>query len=191
MVWLTSSYLRTRIADISIEYQEYQQNIPASTGRRLEYWQKSLRFFADAPLFGNGTGSTQQLFERAAVGKTGLAADVTANPHNQTLNVAVQWGLTGIVALYAMWLAHLLLFRGEDLANWIGLLVVIQNLVSSLFNSHLFDFVEGWMYVLGVGIAGGMSLRARRRSGESQGSPVSGPPESGFRRFKPVQLSRF
>ena len=164
-VWLTSPYLRARIADFSIEYQEYQQNIPASTGRRLEYWQKSLGFFADAPVFGNGTGSTRQLFERAAVGQTGLAAEVTANPHNQTLNVAIQWGLAGIVALYAMWLAHLLLFRGEGLANWIGLLVVIQNVVSSLFNSHLFDFVEGWMYVLGVGIAGGMSLRARRGKG--------------------------
>jgi len=44
--------------------------------------------------------------------------------------------------------------------------------VSSLFNSHLFDFVEGWMYVLGVGIAGGMSFRARRHSGASQGSPT-------------------
>ena len=60
-----------------------------------------------------------------------------------------------------MWLAHLLLFRGAGLANWIGLVVVVQNFVSSLFNSHLFDFVEGWIYVLGVGIAGGISLRAR------------------------------
>src|SRR6202022_3331756 len=161
-VWFTSSYLRTRIADISVEYQDYQQNIPASTGRRLEYWQKSLRFFAASPIFGNGTGSTRQLFERDAVGQTGLAAEVTGNPHNQTLNVAVQWGMTGILALYAMWLAHLLLFRGDGLSNWIGLLVVVQNVVSSLFNSHLFDFHEGWMYVLGVGIAGGMTLGNRK-----------------------------
>jgi O-antigen ligase len=160
-VWSASPYFRTRIADFSTEYQNYQQNISAATGKRLEFWQKSFKFFMEAPLFGNGTGSTGQLFERDAVGQTGLAAEVTANPHNQTLNVAVQWGITGIVALYAMWLAHLLLFRGEDMANWIGLLVVVQNLVSSLFNSHLFDFVEGWMYVLGVGVAGGMRLRAR------------------------------
>ena len=37
----------------------------------------------------------------------------------------------------------------------IGLMVVLQNVFSSLFNSHLFDFHEGWMYVLGVGVAGG------------------------------------
>ena len=35
---------------------------------------------------------------------------------------------------------------------------MVQNIFTSLFNSHLFDFHEGWMYVLGVGIAGGMTL---------------------------------
>ena len=44
---------------------------------------------------------------------------------------------------------------------WIGLMVVLQNIFTSLFNSHLFDFHEGWMYVLGVGVAGGMVLRAK------------------------------
>jgi O-antigen ligase len=62
-----------------------------------------------------------------------------------------------------MWLCHLLLFPARTLAAWIGLVVIVQNLVSSLLNSHLFDFHEGWMYVLGVGVAGGMSLRAFHR----------------------------
>jgi len=72
----------------------------------------------------------------------------------------VQWGALGVIVLYAMWIAHLLMFRGGGLASWIGLLVVIQNMLTSLFNSHLFDFAEGWMYVLGVGVAGGLMLRA-------------------------------
>ncbi|MDP1533309.1 MAG: O-antigen ligase family protein, partial [Rubrivivax sp.] len=163
-IWSTSPYLRGRIAGIAAEYQDYQQNIAQSTGLRLEYWRKSLKFFGASPVFGHGTGSTLQLFERDAVGQIGLAAEVTRNPHNQTLNVAVQWGAIGIVALYAMWFAHLLLFRGGGPANWIGLLVVVQNVVSSLFNSHLFDFHQGWMFVMGVGVAGGMSLAARRRA---------------------------
>jgi O-antigen ligase len=58
---------------------------------------------------------------------------------------------------------HLLLFRRDGLAAWIGLLVVVQNIFTSLFNSHLFDFTEGWMYVLGVGVAGGMLLTKRSR----------------------------
>jgi hypothetical protein len=37
---------------------------------------------------------------------------------------------------------------------------VVENVLTSLFNSHLFDFQEGWIYVLGVGIAGGMVLRS-------------------------------
>ena len=56
----------------------------------------------------------------------------------------------------------MLLFRGEGLANWIGLLVVVQNIFTSLFNSHIFDFHEGWMYVLGVGVAGGLVAEGAR-----------------------------
>ena len=34
-----------------------------------------------------------------------------------------------------------------------------ENIVSSLFNSHLFDFGQGWLYVFGVGVIGGVVLR--------------------------------
>jgi O-antigen ligase len=187
-IWFTSPYVRARIADVASDFRDYQHNTVSPTGQRLEYWRKSLKFFAASPVIGHGTGSTRQLFERDAGGQTGLAAEVTRNPHNQTLNVAVQWGLIGIVALYAMWLAHLLLFRGGGPANWIGLLVVVQNVVSSLFNSHLFDFHEGWMYVMGVGVAGGMSLAARRRSGATEAVP-SGTIGAGLSRL-PYSSSR-
>ena len=161
LAWVASPQLRWTTDTFLRDYQLYKEkNIPTSIGLRLEYWQKSLRLFAEAPVIGHGTGSTRGLFEQAAVGRVGAAADVVSNPHNQTLNIAVQWGVVGIVALYAMWLSHLLLFRGEGLVAWIGLLVVVQNIFTSLFNSHLFDFHEGWMYVLGVGVAGGMVLKA-------------------------------
>jgi O-antigen ligase len=132
---------------------------------RLEFWQKSLRFIAEAPVIGHGTGSTRGLFEQAATGPKVLAgSQVVSNPHNQTLHVAIQWGVLVVIVLYAMWWRHFVLFRGEGLATWIGLLVVVQNIFTSLFNSHLFDFHEGWMYVLGVGVAGGMVLSARREA---------------------------
>ena len=83
---------------------------------------------------------SQGLFEQAAHGPDWARAQVFANPHNQTLNVAIQWGVVGVVVLYAMWLLHLLLFRGDGLASWIGLLVVVQNVLTSLFNSHHFRF---------------------------------------------------
>ena len=71
-----------------------------------------------------------------------------------------------------MWIAHLLLFRGLGLAAWVGLAVVAQNIVGSLFNSHLFDFHEGWMYVLGVGVAGGMVLRTGSGAASGPGATV-------------------
>jgi hypothetical protein len=38
----------------------------------------------------------------------------------------------------------------------------LQNIVGSLFNSHLFDFVQGWVYAVGVGVAGVMALKRPR-----------------------------
>jgi O-antigen ligase len=161
LAFAASPKLRWTIETFSRDYTLYKdENRATSMGLRLEYWQKSLRFFANAPVLGHGTGSTQRLFEQAAVGRVGAAADVVRNPHNQTLNVAIQWGLLGIILLYAMWSSHLWLFRGDGLMAWIGLMVVVQNFFTSLFNSHIFDFNEGWMYVLGVGIAGAAMLKA-------------------------------
>jgi O-antigen ligase len=164
LAWATSPQLRWKAETVLMDYQLYKErNAPTSIGQRLEFWQKSLRFFAEAPILGHGTGSTRGLFEQAAVGQVGAAAQVVGNPHNQTLNVAIQWGAIGVVVLYAMWLMHLLLFRGDGLAAWIGLMVVVQNIFTSLFNSHIFDFHEGWMYVLGVGVAGGLLKHQQRR----------------------------
>ena len=160
--WAVSPQFDVALERFSQDYRFYKKGIPSSTAERLEYWTHALTFLADAPLIGNGTGSTKQLYEQAARSPewaTGIR--VFPNPHNQTLAVAIQWGVLGIAALYAMWLVHLLMFRGDGLANWIGLLVVVQNIFTSLFNSHIFDFHEGWMYVLGVGVAGGMVLKAR------------------------------
>ena len=167
LAWTASPQLQATTERFARDYRIYKEfNQPTSIGLRLEFWEKSLRFFAEAPVIGHGTGSTRGLFEAAATGPAVLAqGQVIGNPHNQTLNVAVQWGTVGVVILYAMWFSHLLLFRGEGLVAWIGLMVVLQNIFTSLFNSHLFDFHEGWMYVLGVGVAGGMVLRARSRRG--------------------------
>jgi O-antigen ligase len=159
---ILSPHLRWTAATFARDYEFYREfNLPTSIGMRLEFWQKSLRFVSEAPILGHGTGSIRALFEESAVDQVGAAAEVVANPHNQTLNVAIQWGVIGVVVLYGLWLSHLLLFRGDDLMTWLGLLVVVQNVFTSLFNSHLFDFNEGWIYVLGVGIAGGMTMAAK------------------------------
>lgn len=157
---LSSPYLRDRVSSLFKEIEHYDptKSSPESAAQRLELWTKSLDFVAQAPIIGHGTGTIGELFRRSSVEQTGLPALMTRNPHNQTLAVSIQLGLIGVALLYSMWIAHFLLFReGQDLAAWIGLLVVVQNVVGSLFNSHLFDFTQGWLYIFGVGVAGGMT----------------------------------
>jgi O-antigen ligase len=159
-LWMTSPYLRDRATSVFSQTEKFEyENKTTSTGQRIVYWTKSLHIIENAPLIGHGTGSITEMFRRAALGQSGIWAEVPSNPHNQTIVVAIQLGLIGATALWAMWVSHFLLFRGAGFAAWLGLIVVAQNVVGSLFNSFLFDFTEGWLYVLGVGVAGGMVLR--------------------------------
>jgi O-antigen ligase len=163
-LWYTSSSLQRRVAMVPQEILTFDpQGTPTSSGERIEFWRKSIAFIADAPIIGHGTGSILDQFRRSVAGQTGIAAEVAANPHNQIFAMMIQFGLVGAVLLLAMWAAHLLLFRCAGWPATIGLMVVVQNIVGSLFNSHLFDFVEGWIYVWGVGVVGGMVLQRKKQ----------------------------
>lgn len=116
---------------------------------------KSLSFVETVPIVGHGTGSILEQFQHAAVGQTRASSVPSTNPHNQIFAVAIQLGLVGTVALMAIWAAHVMPFRGD------GLIVVVQAIVAALFNSHLFDFTQSWLYVFGVGVVGGTVLRAQ------------------------------
>jgi O-antigen ligase len=159
--WVSSPYLRARVLGAVEEIQQYRsENAETSVGYRLEFWKKSVEFIAAAPLVGHGTGAIEPLFRHASVGEAGIAAAVTANPHNQTLEMAVQLGLVGVALLYAMWIAQIVSFRGSGLAAWLGMAVVAQSIVGSLFLAYLTTFSTGWIYAFGVGVLGGMAKQA-------------------------------
>ena|SRR5579863_10185447 len=161
--WLSSPYLRERLSTSMQEWKDYRASDTAnSTGLRAEFLKKSVAFIAAAPIIGHGTGSIPQQFRNAAVGESGAAAAASKNPHNQIFAVAIQLGAVGTIVLLAMWAAHFMLFTGAGLVAWIGMTVVADNFLSSLFNSHLFDTGQGWLYIFGVGVAGGMVLRGRK-----------------------------
>jgi len=155
-LWFSSSYFHDRITRSVDDLQNMAGESMTSTSIHLEFLRKSLSFIETAPIFGHGTGSIGEQFRNAAVNQTGASGIASVNPHNQIFAVAIQTGLLGTAVLVAMWVAHLMLFRGPGLIAWIGLTIVLQNIISSLFNSHLFDFAEGWLYVFGVGVAGGL-----------------------------------
>jgi O-antigen ligase len=159
--WMTSPHLRERMSRAIDNVEAYEAgNINTPIGQRFEYWSKSLKFVEQAPVLGHGTGSVLTLFRRDATPLTHPSA-ITGNPHNQVLVVAIELGIVGSMALCAMWASHLALFREHTLFAWFGLIVVVQNIVACLFNSHLFDFAQGWLYVFGVGVLGGTVLRDR------------------------------
>jgi len=167
-MWVASPILRNRIAGTIIEMQEQRPGInrPPSISEHAAFLKESLLIIASAPIIGHGTGSITEEFQRITAGKTGVAATPTVNPHNQTFAVAIQLGLLGAAVLWAMWIAHIALFRGHSALAWLGLIVVAENVLSSTVHSHLFDFNNGWLYVFGVGALGGTILGER---GDSRG----------------------
>jgi O-antigen ligase len=153
-----SPHLRQRVVQIPVEIATFDAHgHDTSAGARIAFWRTSIEIMGSAPLLGHGTGSINAEFSEAA----GQPSNAT-NPHNQTLTVGIQLGLVGIVILIAMWIAHLRLFLVPGIAAGLGLAVVVENIVGSLFNSQLFDFTQGWIYVVGAGIAGGVVLRRGR-----------------------------
>jgi O-antigen ligase len=166
LAWTSSSYLQARVLAVPQEIHDYlTADARTSSGYRLEFWKKSIQFIAAAPVLGHGTGSIKELFRRVASGQGGVSAEVTDQPHNQTFLIAIQVGLVGAALLFGIWISHLLLFRGGGLAALLGCGVVVHNLVMGLFNSYLFEFTLGWVYVFGVGVLGGMVLRQRADAG--------------------------
>lgn len=160
--WFASSGLRERVAGSIAELQAYRlTDKPTSIGAHLAFLNESLTIIASAPIIGHGIGSIAEQFSRVTAGKTGASGESTVNPHNQTFAIAIQLGLIGALVLWAMWIAHLTLFRGCGVVAWFGLLIVVENIVSSTVHSHLFDFNNGWLYVFGTGVLGGTILRQR------------------------------
>ncbi|MGC2656896.1 MAG: O-antigen ligase family protein [Bryobacteraceae bacterium] len=160
VLWLSSPHLRDFTLQSVADVRDYlKSDAVTSSGLHLEFLRKSIGIIEDAPLIGHGTGTIPEQFRLAAAGETGAAGIASVNPHNQIFAVAIQLGCVGAIVLVAMWLAHLMLFRGGGWTSWAGMVVVVENIISSTVNSHLFDFSQGWLYVFGVGVAGGIVLK--------------------------------
>jgi O-antigen ligase len=157
IMWTTSPYVRMRVTSVSDEIAESKVK-DTSSGERLDFWRNSLRIMSKAPILGHGTGTITAAFHRYADSQISASA---TNPHNQIFAVGIQLGLVGVAVLFAMWAVHWRLFLRPGLAAWIGMIAVTQNIVGSLFNSHLTDFTQSWIYIFAVGVFGGTALRGQ------------------------------
>ncbi|OYU90063.1 MAG: hypothetical protein CFE29_13705 [Bradyrhizobiaceae bacterium PARB1] len=129
-----------------------------STASRIDFWKKASEFVRQAPLVGHGTGSIRPLYQELEATRPSPYGEAVADPHNQVLHIVLQVGLIGGVILLAMWFVHFRLFTGADMASTMGLAIVAQNFVGSLFNSHISQVTQGMLYALGVGLLGAVVL---------------------------------
>ena len=173
----TSPPAQRRLAEIATDIHAVDSGkgtseATLSTASRLDFWRKAVEFIEQAPLFGHGTGSTKSLYQSLEATRPSPYGEAVPDPHNQFFAIAIQVGLVGGAILLAMWAVHFSMFVGGSFACALGQAVVIQNLIGSLFNSHLSTVTQGMLYCLAVGLLGGIVQRARGRSGIAE-NPAS------------------
>ena len=149
-----SAPAQQRLAEMSTDVHASDVGGTLSTGARLDFWSKAVGFVKDAPLLGHGTGSIKPLYQSLEATRPSPYGEATPDPHNQFLHVTLQVGLLGGLVLLAMWVAHFRLFLQRDIISIMGQAIVLQNVVGSLFNSHLATVTQGMLYCLAVGVLG-------------------------------------
>ncbi|MDR6501261.1 O-antigen ligase [Burkholderia ambifaria] len=143
-----------RLVKVVTEVQQYRQSDAAtSTGLRLEWYKKGLELFRHRPVIGYGAGGLESEFEKLTAGKTAAEGQLTSNPHNEYLLMAVQLGSLGVLLFINLIVQIARGSRTLDprsrhlLLAWLAIFTI-----GSLANSLLLDFAEGHLIVLLAGI---------------------------------------
>ncbi|HJZ19580.1 MAG TPA: O-antigen ligase family protein [Bradyrhizobium sp.] len=157
VLW-SSAAVQMRMAEFSADMRGEQSDI--STDARLDFWKKAVGFVEQAPLLGHGAGSIEPLYQSLEATRPSPIGLAVRDPHDQFFAVALQAGLVGGVLLLAMWAVHLMMFTGRDFARVLGQAIVLQNVIGSLFNSHLSAVTQGMLYCLAVGLLGAVIRNA-------------------------------
>ncbi|MBN3734798.1 O-antigen ligase family protein [Burkholderia sp. Tr-20390] len=151
-----------RLAEVTSEVQQYhQRDAVTSSGLRLEWYKKGIELYRQRPVIGYGAGGLQVEFEKLAAGKTAAEGQLTSNPHNEYLLMAVQLGTLGLLLFINLIVQIARGSRTLDprsrhlLLGWLAIFAI-----GSLANSLLLDFAEGHLIVLLAGILLGCGERA-------------------------------
>ncbi|MEK6352626.1 MAG: O-antigen ligase family protein [Burkholderia cenocepacia] len=151
-----------RLTKVVTEVQQYRQSDAAtSTGLRLEWYKKGIELFRQRPVLGYGAGGLEIEFQKLSAGKTAAEGQLTANPHNEYLLMAVQLGTVGLLLFVNLIVQIARGSRTLDphsrhlLLAWLAIFTI-----GSLANSLLLDFAEGHLIVLLAGILLGCGERS-------------------------------
>lgn len=150
----------SRLTHVPTEISSYEQtNAVTSTGLRLEWYKKALALYRARPVIGYGAGGLESGFTKLAQGKSAAQAQLTSNPHNEYLLMAVQLGTVGVVLFLNLLIQVARGSRTLDsrsrhlLLGWLAIFTV-----GSLANSLLLDFAEGHLMVLLAGMLVGCGI---------------------------------
>ncbi|WP_423392765.1 O-antigen ligase family protein [Burkholderia sp. LMG 21824] len=150
-----------RLVKVVTEVQQYWQSDAATpTGLRLEWYKKGLELYRQRPAIGYGAGGLETEFEKLTAGKTAAEGQLTSNPHNEYLLMAVQLGSVGLLLFINLIVQIARGSRTLDprsrhlLLGWLAIFAI-----GSLANSLLLDFAEGHLIVLLTGILLGCGER--------------------------------
>jgi O-antigen ligase len=140
-----SANFHNRFFTVHKEIQQYDKGKEdTSTGLRLSFYKNSLQLFAKHPWIGTGTGSFAKVYASVAKENEWL----TKNPHNEYLNIGVQFGLLGITVLLFLFALHWQQsFRLPWFLKNFSQAVLVSIAVGCLFNSWLLDVTQGCFYV--------------------------------------------
>lgn len=138
-----------------------EQTRETSVGIRLIFWKTSAGMLFEYPLLGVGTGGFEKAYGLAVVGKSGLEATVTNDPHNQFIKIAIEQGLLGLLVFMALLMA-VARQCPQGLSRTMGLCVLLGWCTTSLANSHFSTFTEGhfiWIWLGMFSAAQGLTVQ--------------------------------
>ncbi len=127
-----------------------QQASDTSIGLRMEFLRNGIQIARQHPFMGGGTGSFSQAYANQVAGSAMVASD---NPHDEYINIAVQLGAVGLLALsylfYCSWRnASRLSPRDGELAR----ALILTFVIGCCFNSLLMDHAEGLLFSWALGV---------------------------------------
>ena len=188
MVWIVPTLLLLSITllalspdKFSIRFREgwsevthYQDNPGTSMGLRLTMWQYASQLVLEHPLTGVGRQGYYREVSKLQNDPTPLRFISGApHPHNEILNLAVEFGVAGIAVGLALFLVPGMLFRRYlahtdpvlAFAALAGMLVVVCQFVAGLFDAYFWIVSQTSFYGMSVVIFASMIFSRKRELG--------------------------
>ena len=154
-VGLTSDRIQKRFEMVGEDVTQFEQgNSDTSSGLRLSFWQQSFEMVKKSPVWGIGAGAWRHEY-RLGVGEPETKDNIkeTGNPHNEYLNVVSQTGAIGfLLFVWFLWQAFRAGLTLKPADQTLLMAFSGMFLVGCLFNSLIFNFTEGNVFVLMLGV---------------------------------------